>query len=141
GGIENLLAGHVALHDVTGGVTRLRLAGGLGLSVPLSPELALDAPVTVAVRAEDVLVSIEPVRGLSARNVYEGVVRGVERGPGDTTVRCLVHRDLPEWLARLTPAAVAELGLLEGSTVWLAVKSHSVQVVSAAAARADGPRV
>jgi molybdopterin-binding protein len=63
--------------------------------------------------------------------VYEAVVRGIERGPGDAAVRCAVRPDLPEWLARLTPAAVAELGLAEGSRVWLAVKSHSVRLASA----------
>src|SRR5262249_58726588 len=119
-----------------GGVPRPDLAGGLALSVPLAADLPLEAPVTVSIRAEDVLVSIEPVRGLSARNVYEGVVRGLERGAGDAALRCLVHPDLPEWLARLTPAAVAELGLAEGSTVWLAVKSHSGPVVAPGAAPA-----
>ena len=147
GGIENLLAGRVAAHDPEGGVTRVRLAGGLALSVPLSAELALEAPVTVSIRAEDVLVSTEPVRGLSARNVYEGVVRGLERSAADVALRCFVHPELPEWLVRLTPAAVAELGLVPGSAVWLAVKSHSVQVVStgqgnaAAPAALDGARV
>ncbi len=131
GGIDNLLSGHVAAHDARGGVTRVRLAGGLSVSVPLSAELSPESPVTVAIRAEEVLVSTEPVRGLSARNVYEGIVQGIEEGGGDAALRCRVHPDLPEWLVRLTPAAVAELGLAAGSTVWLAVKSHSVRVVSA----------
>ena len=133
GGIENLLAGRVAAH--------VRLAGGLALSVPLSVDLALEAPITVAIRAEDVLVSTEPVRGLSARNVYEGVVRGIERGAADAALRCLVHPELPEWVARLTPAAVAELGVVPGSAVWLAVKSHSVQVVSTGTGRPGAARV
>ena len=141
GGIENLLAGRVAAHDAQGGVTRVRLAGGLALSVPLSVDLALEAPITVAIRAEDVLVSTEPVRGLSARNVYEGVVRGIERGAADAALRCLVHPELPEWVARLTPAAVAELGVVPGSAVWLAVKSHSVQVVSTGTGRPGAARV
>jgi molybdopterin-binding protein len=92
--------------------------------------------VTVAIRAEDVLVATEPVRGLSARNVYEAVVRGIERGPGDAAVRCAIRPELPEWLARLTPAAVSDLGLETGSRVWLAVKSHSVRVASAPPLRA-----
>ncbi|HEV7502516.1 MAG TPA: TOBE domain-containing protein, partial [Vicinamibacteria bacterium] len=86
--------------------------------------------VTLAIPADDVLVATEPIRGLSARNVYEAVVRGVERGPGEAAVRCAVHAALPEWIARLTPAAVDELGLAEGSRVWLAVKSHSVRVAA-----------
>ena len=99
------------------------------------------ALLTVCVSAEDVLVSTEPVRGLSARNVYEGVVRGIERGAADAALRCLVHPELPEWVARLTPAAVAELGVVPGSAVWLAVKSHSVQVVSTGTGRPGAARV
>jgi molybdate transport system ATP-binding protein len=130
-GIENLFEGVIVSHDAEGGVTRVRLAGGLFVSVSIAAERAVGSAVTVAIRAEDVLVATEPVRGLSARNVYEAVVRGIERGPGDAAVRCAVRPDLPEWLARLTPAAVAELGLGEGSRVWLAVKSHSVRLASA----------
>src|SRR5438552_291127 len=107
------------------------LAGGLVVSVPLCADLPVETPVTVAIRAEDVLVSTEPVRALSARNVYEAVVRGIETAPGEAALRCLVGPDLPEWLARLTPAAVADLGLAAGSRVWLAVKSHSVRIAAA----------
>ena len=130
-GIENLLAGEIEGHDPQGGVTRVRLAGGLIVAVSIVAERPVASAVTVAIRAEDVIVATEPVRGLSARNVYEAVVRGIERGPGDAAVRCAIRPELPEWLARLTPAAVAELGLSPGSRVWLAVKSHSVRVASA----------
>jgi molybdate transport system ATP-binding protein len=133
-GIDNLLSGRVVAHDAQGGVTRVRLESGLAISVPLSAELAPESPVTIAVRAEDLLVSTEPVRGLSARNVYDAVVRGLERGPADVAVRCLVHPEPREWLAHVTPAAVADLGLVPGARVWLAVKSHSVRVVSASPA-------
>jgi len=135
-GIENLLAGEIESHDAEGGVTRVRLAGGLVVSVSIAAERPVGSAVTVAIRAEDVLVATEPVRGLSARNVYEAVVRGIERGPGDAAVRCAIRPELPEWLARLTPAAVADLGLATGSRVWLAVKSHSVRVTSAPPPRA-----
>jgi len=130
-GIENLFEGVIVSHDAGGGVTRVRLAGGLVVAVSIADERAVGSAVTVAIRAEDVLVATEPVRGLSARNVYEAVVRGIDRGPGDAAVRCAVRPDLQEWLARLTPAAVAELGLVEGSRIWVAVKSHSVRLASA----------
>jgi molybdate transport system ATP-binding protein len=134
-GIENIFTGVVEAHDPAGGVTRVRLDGGLALSVSIAADRPVGSAVTVAIRAEDVLIAAEPVRGLSARNVYEAVVRGIERGPGDAAVRCVVRPEVPEWLARLTPAAVADLGLGEGSRVWLAVKSHSVHVAPAPPAR------
>ena len=101
-GIENLFEGVIVSHDAGGGVTRVRLAGGLVVAVSIADERAVGSAVTVAIRAEDVLVATEPVRGLSARNVYEAVVRGIERGPGDAAVRCAVRPDLQEWLAHPT---------------------------------------
>ena len=47
----------------------------------------------------------------------------------DTTLRCTVGPGARPWLVRLTPAAVAAMGLAEGRVVWLAVKSHSVRLV------------
>jgi molybdate transport system ATP-binding protein len=83
----------------------------------------------VAIRAEDVLVSSGPLTGLSARNVYEARLEGLERTGVDVTLRCAVAGAPSTWLARVTPAAVEALGLKVGQTVWLAVKSHSVRVL------------
>jgi molybdate transport system ATP-binding protein len=135
-GIDNLLPGRVAAHDAAGGVTRVVLRGGLGVSIPLAAELAEGAAVTLAIRAEDVLVATAPAKGLSARNVYEAQVSGIERGRADAAVRCVVHPELPDWVVRLTPSALGELGLVAGARVWLAVKSHSVHVAAAPAERA-----
>jgi molybdate transport system ATP-binding protein len=131
-GIENLLPGSVLSHDALGGVTRVRLAEGLTVSAPLAPGLSPGAGVTLAIRAEDVLVCLEPLHGLSARNVYAAEVVVAEQAASDATLRCRVEGGGREWLVRLTPAAVRELGLGPGSRVWLAVKSHSVRVVAGA---------
>jgi len=130
-GIENLLAGRVVAHDANGGVTRVQLDGGPSVSIPLVPERPTGARVTVAIRAEDLLVAVEPVRGLSARNVYPARVIAIERTGVDVTLRCALTDAGPDaaWLARVTPSAVEALGLTTGSTVWLAVKSHSVRLV------------
>ena len=42
------------------------------VSVPLAAERTVGSRLTLAIRAEDMLVSVEPIRGLSARNVYAG---------------------------------------------------------------------
>ncbi|PYQ15771.1 MAG: molybdenum ABC transporter ATP-binding protein [Acidobacteria bacterium] len=128
-GIENLLRGRVAAHDPAGGITRIELDGKLALSVPLAESRPAGSAVTVAIRAEDVLVSTAPVKGLSARNVYEARVEGLERTGVDVTLRCAITGSGRPWLVRVTPAAVEALGLAVGTTVWLAVKSHSVRIV------------
>ena len=127
-GIENLLPGRVAGHDDAGGVTRVNLDGGVTLVVPLA-SIPVGRPVMLSVRAEDVLVAVEPVRGLSARNVLEARVVTLESISRDVLVACELAAGGPPWRARLTPAAVQSLGLGVGRRVWLAVKSHSVRVL------------
>jgi molybdate transport system ATP-binding protein len=128
-GLENLLPGRVLAHDAAGGVSRVELPGGIALSVPLAAARPVGSPVMVVIRAEDVLVSSAPVKGLSARNVYEARVEALERTGVDVTLRCAVPAAPSPWLARVTPAAVQALELKAGQPVWLAVKSHSVRLI------------
>jgi len=130
-GLENLLAGTIAGHDADGGVTRIELHGGPPVSVPYAPDRAVGDAVTLSVRAEDVLVAIEPPTGLSARNVVAARITAVERTGTDVTLHCKLEDwdRSPTWFARVTPAAVSALGLAAGTRVWLAVKSHSVRMV------------
>ena len=128
-GIENLLPGHVLGHDVEGGVTHVRAEGGLDVSVALAAEREAGTAVTLAIRAEDVLVCATRVEGLSARNVYAARIKALERTGPDAILRCALDGGAGEMLARITPAAVAALGLVPEGRVWLAVKSHSVRIV------------
>lgn len=130
GGLENLMPGRVVEHDPEGGTTAIEVGGGLRVAIPLAPEREVGSRITLAIRAEDVLVSVRPIRGLSARNVYEARVAALERTGVDVTLRCTVGAEPGSaWLARLTPAAIASLEIETGSVVWLAVKSHSVRPV------------
>jgi molybdate transport system ATP-binding protein len=129
-GVENLLPGRVQDHDPEGGVTTLELASGQALAVPLAAARPPGSRVLAAVRAEDVLVARQAPEGLSARNVFEARIRALSRSGADVTLRCeaRAERGAPEWIVRVTPAAVASLGLEPGSEVFLAVKSHSVRL-------------
>lgn len=128
-GIENLFTGSLLSHDRDGGVTRVDLGGRVTVATSLAAERPVGSRVTLAIRAEDVLVVTGPVEGLSARNVYEARVDAVERTGDDVTLRFHLAAGGPPWLARLTPAAVRDLRLRPGSAAWLAVKSHSVHFV------------
>ncbi len=129
GGIENLMTGQIVAHDGAGGITTVELVHGLRVAIPLAAGRSVGSRLTLAIRAEDVLVSVEPVRGLSARNVYSARVTSLEQTGVDVTLRCaLADASETHWLARLTPAAVDALGLTPGSRVWLAVKSHSISL-------------
>ncbi len=130
-GFENLFPGRVVGHDDEGGVTLVELAGGVRMAAPLRSGRAEGTALTLAIRAEDVLLAVAAPQGLSARNVYEARVAWIERTGPDVTLRCLPVRaaGAAEWVVRVTPAAVASLGLVRGASVFLAVKSHSVRVL------------
>jgi molybdate transport system ATP-binding protein len=128
-GLENLRPGTIAGHDEAGGITRVALAAGGELAAPLARDRAPGSPVTVSVRAEDVLVITAPPSGLSARNVYAARVLSLVRTGDDVTLRCAAEAGGEAWLARVTPSAVAALALAPDVPVWLAVKSHSVRLV------------
>jgi len=130
-GVENLFSGRVRGHDVDGGVTIVDLASGQAVSVPLAASLAPASAVTLAIRAEDVIVASRAPEGLSARNLFEVRIAAVTRAGADVTLRCtpVGGQGAPEWIVRVTPSAAASLGLAAGHAAYLAVKSHSVRLV------------
>jgi molybdate transport system ATP-binding protein len=109
----NLLHGHASGTDVA-------LDGG-GAVVTADP---VGGDVYVAIQPHS--VSLHRVRPEgSPRNVWSGRVRGVDR-LGD---RVRVHVDGEvAVVAEVTPAALAELGLHDGSEVWASVKATEVDV-------------
>jgi molybdate transport system ATP-binding protein len=126
-GLENLLRGRVAEVDEAGGVLRVEVEGGPTVVSPWTPDRRVGDAVTLAVRAEDVLIAAEEPRGLSARNVYQASVTSADRNGPDVLVRCALGPGSAPWLVRVTPAAADALSLRPGRPVWLAVKSHSVR--------------
>jgi molybdate transport system ATP-binding protein len=70
------------------------------------------------------LHSTEP-RDSSFRNVWRGVVQGMELLTDRVRVSVAGH---PEALVDITAAAVAELGLAEGTQVWLTAKATELDV-------------
>ncbi|NMR18645.1 ATP-binding cassette domain-containing protein [Cellulomonas fimi] len=88
-----------------------------------SPPLPDGAPVAAVFRPAAVVVQTAEPHGASPRNVWRASVIGLEAAP--TGVRLRTTGD-PEVLVDLTPAAVAELGLVPGADVWLSVKASEV---------------
>ena len=126
-GLENLLPGRIAEVDPAAGVLRVVVEGGASVMAPWSGGRRVGEAVTLAVRAEDVLIASSEPLGLSARNVYEAEVTSADRTGPDVLVRCALQPGAPPWLVRVTPAAADALSLRSGRRVWLAVKSHSVR--------------
>jgi len=64
----------------------------------------------------------------SPRNVWAGRARGLDLLGDRVRVRV---EGRPSLVAEVTPAAVAELGLVDGADVWVSIKATDVRVYSA----------
>jgi molybdopterin-binding protein len=102
------------------GARRVR-AGPLELSVVTDRV----GPATLAIAPDDIVVSAAPLRS-SVRNEFAGrVVRISDDGRGHVRLTADVGVEL---VARITPAALADLGLTVGAPVVFAVKAMAVRV-------------
>ncbi len=125
-GFENLLSGIVVDLRVEDGVMRVRLGESpCEIEVPLGYAAAGDR-VRIAIRAGDILLATAKPENLSARNVIEGRILGME--PRGTLVRARVDCGV-EFIVHLTPGATRSLQLCEGRRVWLVLKTHSCHFV------------
>jgi molybdate transport system ATP-binding protein len=127
-GFENVFDGVVTERRPDVGTMHCTIAGSATeLEVPLSRGEP-GATVRVAVRAGDILLAVEPPRGLSARNVIHGQILSLVReGP---TVVARVDAGAP-FTVHVTPGAIEALGLAPGRAVWLIIKTYSCRIVSA----------
>jgi molybdate transport system ATP-binding protein len=119
----------VVRHDPHYALTTLAFDGG-EFAVP-KIEAALGAAVRVQIRARDVLLAVEPPRGLSARNVLAGHVVDLipEQGAYAEVAVAVGQATL---IARVTRAAVDDLDLTVGSRVFAVVKAVAVDRIGAA---------
>ncbi len=101
---------------VTADGLRIAGAGGEQVAVPDG------APVAAVFRPASVIVSLHRPEGTSPRNGWPATIVALEHGPTGIRVQTVE----PAVAADLTAGAVAELGLAEGSTVWLSVKANEV---------------
>src|SRR5204862_6752146 len=84
-----ILNTRIAEHDVRFGLTTLRSAAG-DLRVPYI-DMRLGAQLRVRIRARDVMIALEPPRGLSAHNILAGTVAEIgetERASVEIRLAC-----------------------------------------------------
>ncbi|MBE7247898.1 MAG: molybdenum ABC transporter ATP-binding protein, partial [Actinomycetospora chiangmaiensis] len=117
-----LLTMTVAGPDAATGLTRLR--GQVGTL--LVPNLTHPPGTTVRVRipARDVLISLGPPQGLSARNVLPGRIAALTPTGSGVLVEIDCHGAI--LTARLTEAAVRDLALTPGRDVVAVIKSAAI---------------
>jgi molybdate transport system ATP-binding protein len=96
----------------------------LGARVPASA-VAGGAVEGVWVRADSVLLASEQPRGISARHVWEGKVASIVR-ENERDVLVSLETEAGYILSRITPEALAELRLEQGTRAWAVVKAHAL---------------
>ncbi|GMG84267.1 molybdenum ABC transporter ATP-binding protein [Paralimibaculum aggregatum] len=127
-----VIAGRVEAADAGMQLSAVGFAGGR-LLVPRIAA-APGTPVRLRVRARDVLLAVQRPQGLSARNILAVRIAEIraEDGPyADIRLDCAGT----PILARITQAAVAELGLAPGRMVWAVIKTVSIARASGSGAR------
>ncbi len=119
-----VLDGVVTAVDVAGGMADLRVGSGI-LNVSVRG-VGVGARVRVQLLARDIILAVEPPRGLSVRNELRGVVVELVEDEADGV---LVTVDVggANVLSRVTRGAVAALGLRAGISVWVLVKAVSTR--------------
>ena len=123
-----VLTCRVEAHDPDRALTRLT-GGGAHLLVPLL-DLPLGDERRVRIPAREVILAGKPPEAISVHNMVPGIVRRIAQDAMRRSV--VVESRLAErcaLLSRVTPDAVARLGLSPGSPILALVKSTSIEVL------------
>ncbi|MFG3097902.1 molybdopterin-binding protein [Streptomyces sp. NPDC048202] len=134
--IRNQIAGTVTdiAHGEVMATVKVRLDGGDDLTAAITLEsvkdlgLAEGSAVRALMKATEVALATERVRGLSIRNQLPGTVSSVALGGAMATVTVTV--DGGALTAAVTRDAVTDLGLAAGSPVVVLIKSTEVSLAT-----------
>lgn len=121
-GVENLLDMRVAARLPQDGTMVCTAADHL-LETPLADGCTVGDPVTVGIRASDIILAAGPLPQSSARNTWVGVVSAVTlRPPGyEVTLDC----DGVPLRCHITGTSMEAMGIATGLTVWAIFKASS----------------
>ena len=119
-GVENEFRGIVTEKHLGDG-TMICSLDGCRVVIPYT-EWPQNRPLRLGLRSRDILVSNEPLRGLSAQNILPGRILSVERVHHEIhmVVDCGIQLRIT-----LTTGAANSLQLQEGKQIWAVFKSHS----------------
>ena len=125
-GVENILSLPIANSDKEKGVTGLEI-GTQRLIIPyIEPnnENETNNEVPIAIRAEDIIISLEDNLPISARNILKGTIDSVQN---QTLVSIKVEQHL--MTVKITPDACKQLQLCQGKEVYCVIKANAVNLL------------
>ena len=121
-GVENILFLPVVASDKARGLTSLEI-GDQSLVIPYI-EAEVGETVPVAIRAEDIIISLDPNLAISARNILLGKIQYLDIRSERTWLSILV-----EWhhfAVKITHEAREELQLKENLEVYCVIKASAI---------------
>ena len=124
-GVENILFLPVTASDKVGGLTALEI-GNQSLMIPYI-DAEVGEVVPVAIRAEDIIISLEPHLSISARNILPGKIKDIDVKSDRTWVSILV-----EWhhlAVKITHEAREQLQLKAGLAVYCVIKASAINLM------------
>ncbi len=121
---ENTLLGAVEREGLEPPSVRL---GALRVQVP-EHDFAAGAQVVVVLRPDDVMLSLDEPRSISARNRLPASVARMKRRDGRALVELELGAGAPPLAAELSEAATVELALEPGKRVYAVFKASSCRV-------------
>ena len=121
-----VLDGLVERHDRGRRLTQVA-AGGAVFLVPLL-EVAAGASVRLRIPAREVILATERPGNISMQNIIPGTIRKLVDDPIRRAITVEVALPKSTLLSRITPDAVARLGLTSGSPVLALIKSTSIDL-------------
>ena len=120
-------AGALVEARVTGQDERLALThldlDGETLKMPMVDHLKPGDTIRLRIRARDVALATRRPEGISIRNVLPGIVDDIAPEPDTAFAEVYVALKTTRFRARLTRAAVEDLGLTKGTSVFALIKS------------------
>ena len=121
-GVENILFLPIVASDKTRGLTALEI-GDQSLVIPYI-EAEVGEVVPVAIRAEDIIISLDPNLPISARNILLGKIQHFDVKSERTWVSILVERH--HLVVKITHEAREELQLKENLEVYCVIKASAI---------------
>lgn len=117
-----LVEGKIKSHDARLGVTYLDL-GGDTLTMPLNDQLAAGTSIRLKIRARDVAIATRKPEAISIRNILAGTLIELIDDAPSGFVDTVIRTRTANLRARLTRAAVEDLGLIAGTPVFALIKT------------------
>ncbi len=124
-GVENVLFLPVTVSDKPRSLTSLEM-GDQPLMIPYI-DVEVGEVVPVAIRAQDIIISLEPNVSLSARNVLPGKIQCLDVKNERTWLSILVGRH--HLAVKITHEARRQLQLREGLKVYCIIKASAINLL------------